>query len=152
MKRIHVLPALAATLAVTALPAAAQAQENADPNAKASFTVIKAGFKKATLKVTYNCNAGDALWVSAKQSRTGRKRRSLTREGASRIARAWWQSHRNPFTCDSAEHTATFTIDKVEPGSKGRLRRGYAWVQFCVTQGEETLVLSASKWVKVRRR
>ena len=27
-------------------------------------------------------------------------------------------------------------MDKVEKGSKGRLKRGIAWVQFCVIKGE----------------
>jgi len=42
-------------------------------------------------------------------------------------------------------------IDMVEPGSKGKLKKGRAWVQFCVTQGEETLILSKSGRVKVKR-
>ena len=64
--------------------------------------------------------------------------------------RTWLQSHRNPFTCDGAFHTASFSIDKVEKGSKGRLKKGRAYIQFCVTQGEETLLLSKSGWVPVR--
>jgi hypothetical protein len=51
----------------------------------------------------------------------------------------------------SRKKTAKFTIDKVEPGSKGKLKKGRAWVQFCVTQGEETLILSKSGRVKVKR-
>jgi hypothetical protein len=42
-------------------------------------------------------------------------------------------------------------VPQVEPGSKGKLKKGRAWVQFCVTQGEETLILSKSGWVKVKR-
>jgi hypothetical protein len=51
----------------------------------------------------------------------------------------------------SRKKTAKLTIHKVEPGSKGKLKKGRAWVQFCVTQGEETLILSKSGWVKVKR-
>ena len=56
------------------------------------------------------------------------------------MAKAWFQSHRNPITCDGTSRTAVFTLDKVEPGSKGRLKakgkrnRGRAYIQFCVTQ------------------
>jgi hypothetical protein len=38
----------------------------------------------------------------------------------------------------------------VEKGSKGRLKKGRAYIQFCVTQGEQTLLLSKSGWVRVR--
>jgi hypothetical protein len=69
--------------------------------------------------------------------------------GASKIAHTWLQSHRNEYVCDGTSHTATFKIDPVEPGSKGRLKPGKAWVQFCVTKGKKDLVLSASGWVKV---
>jgi hypothetical protein len=147
------LIALAAIAAVAAIaPLAAQAQGQSDPAAKADFIgSIKAGKKKATLKVTYNCKAGQTLWVSAKQSASGKKDKNLPKEGSSKKASAWWQSHRNKFVCDEAEtsHTGTFTIDKVEKGSKGTLKDGTAWVQFCVTQGDSDLVLSASGWLPV---
>jgi len=71
-------------------------------------------------------------------------------EGSSKVAVAWWQSHRNKFTCDGTFHTGKFTIDKIEQGSKGKLKHGKAWVQFCVTQGEETLILSRSAYVDVK--
>lgn len=146
--------AAVAAVATALSPAAAQAQENADPNAKAEFLgTIKRSAGKATLRVRYNCASGQALWVSAKQSKSGKKAVRLTREGGSRFAASWYQSHRNAFVCNGAPQTATFTIDKVEPGSKGRLRKGRAWVQFCVTQGEGdqgALILSKAAWVRVR--
>jgi len=149
MKRAYAAVA-AAALAAAAIPMVAQAQEQTDPNAKAEFVgAIKAGKKKATLKVTYSCNAGQALWVSAKESASGKKDRRLPKEGSSKTASAWWQSHRNAFVCDTQPHTATFSIDKVEKGSKGKLTDGIAWVQFCVTNGDD-LVLSGSRWVRVR--
>jgi hypothetical protein len=92
---------------------------------------------------------GQALWVSAKESASGKKDRRLPKEGSSKAASAWWQSHRNAFVCDAQPHTARFSIDKVEKGSKGRLKDGTAWVQFCVTNGDD-LVLSGSGWVPVR--
>jgi prolyl-tRNA synthetase len=38
---------------------------------------------------------------------------------------------------------------KVEQGSKGTLKKGWAWLQFCVTEGDN-LTVSVSGWVKVR--
>ena len=153
MKLRHALPVAAVALATTAVTTSATAQ-NADPNAKATFvSSIKAGAKKATLRVRYRCAEGEALWVSAKQVKSGKRDKRLTKEGSSKVAKAWWQSHRNPFVCNGSSHTARFTIDKVEPGSKGKLKKGRAWVQFCVTKGEGdagALILSKSGWVKVR--
>lgn len=155
MKRKHMLSslvvALATAIAMAVVPMAAEAQ-NADPNAKAKFIgKIHPHGDTATLKVRYQCNAGDALWVSAKQTESGKKSAALKEEGSSEVAHTWYQSHRNAFVCDGTSHKATFTIDKVEPGSKGKLRKGKAWVQFCVTQGQETLVLSKSAWVGVKK-
>jgi hypothetical protein len=153
VKRKHLLASMVVAVAMAIGPAAAHGQENADPNAKAVFVgKIKSSGGTATLKVRYRCNAGDALWVSAKQTKSGKKSPALTKEGSSEVAHTWLQSHRNPFTCDSTFRTGTFTIDKVEPGSKGKLKKGKAWVQFCVTQGEETLVLSKSAWVGVKKK
>ena len=84
-----------------------------------------------------------------KAERSGKKDRRLPKEGSSKAASAWWQSHRNAFVCDTQPHTARFSIDKVEKGSKGRLKDGTAWVQFCVTNGDD-IVLSGSDWVKVQ--
>jgi len=150
MKNHRLIGAVAVALAAAISPMAAQAQ-NADPNAKAEYLgTIKSSGKTASLRVRYNCASGEALWVSAKQSKSGRRAKRLTREGGSRYSAAWLQSHRNKFVCDGTPHTARFSIDTVEPGSKGRLKKGSAWVQFCVTQGEETLILSEADWVKVR--
>ena len=151
MKSTHLLPLLAATVAAGALPISAQAQQTSDPAAKAAFVgKIKPTKNKATLTVTYNCDHGETLWISAKQSASGKKDARLSKEGSSKTAKSWWQSHRNKVTCDGAKHTASFTIDKVEPGSKGKLKKGVAFVQFCVTAGEKDLVLSSSGWVTVR--
>ena len=77
----------------------------------------------------------------------------LTKEGSSKTAAAWWESHRNRFVCNGKSHTAAFSIDTVEKGSKGKLVTGKAWVQFCVTTGkteaDTKLILSKSGWVEV---
>jgi hypothetical protein len=150
VSRTRTVAALAAALAVGALPVAAQAQSGSDPNAKATFKgAIHPSGSKATLKVTYQCAEGEALWVSAKQTASGKKNKALEKEGSSQVAASWLESHRNKFTCDGSSHTGTFSIDTKEKGSKGALKKGTAWVQFCVTKGEEDLILSKSAWVKV---
>jgi hypothetical protein len=125
-----------------------------DPKAKATFKgAIHVSGKKATLSVRYQCASGETVWVSAKELASGATSVKLTKEGSSKTAAAWWESHRNRFTCNAKAHTATFTIDTVEKGSKGKLVDGKAWVQFCVTTGkteaDTKLILSKSGWVKV---
>jgi hypothetical protein len=147
--KLRMLAGVAAVAATAVVPMVAQAQ-NSDPNAKATFdgSIHKKG-TTGKLQVTYQCASGEALWVSAKQSKSGGINPALKKEGASKIAHTWLQSHRNKFVCDGTPHTAKFKIDKVEPGSKGKLKKGRAWVQFCVTKGEQDLILSASGWVPV---
>jgi hypothetical protein len=149
-KRIVPVPVVALAL-TAALPLAASAQEGSDPHAKAQFKgelETSAGATSATLRVRYRCNVGDTLWISAKQTASGTKDPALEQEGSSQLAAAWWQSHRNAITCDGRSHKQTFTLDTVEPGSKGSLvDDGVAYIQFCVTQGED-LTLSVSGWVR----
>jgi hypothetical protein len=128
--------------------------EGSDPNGKASFVgPIQTSGKKATLKVQYQCASGEALWVSAKQTKSGVAATRLMKEGSSKVSAAWLESHRNRFVCNGKPHTGTFSIDTVEKGSKGTLKPGSAWVQFCVTKGKTeattVLILSKSGWVKV---
>lgn len=153
MRSSRLIVAGIVALAMAATPMAAQAQ-NADPNAKAEFlgSIKRVTKKSAKLRVRYNCASGQALWVSAKQTRSGKRGKRVAAEGGSKYSAAWLQSHRNPFVCNGAPQTATVSIDKVEPGSKGKLKKGTAWVQFCVTEGEGDagkLILSAQGWVKV---
>ncbi|WP_205695574.1 hypothetical protein [Conexibacter sp. SYSU D00693] len=151
MKPKLVVSALAVAVATATVPATVSAQQQTDPNAKATFVgkIKRTSKSKATLKVTYQCSGGAALWVSAKQSASGKKDARLTKEGSSKVASAWLQSHRGKFTCDGTSRTATFTIDKVEKGSKGKLKKGTAYVQFCVSKGEEEIVLYKTGWVTV---
>jgi hypothetical protein len=136
--------------AIALAPVAALA-EGSDPHGKATFLgAIHSSGAKATLKVRYQCAEGQALWVSAKQSQSGKADKRLVKEGSSKVAAGWLESHRNHFTCNGKAHTATFSIDTVEKGSKGTLKPGRAWVQFCVTKGQEDLILSKSGWVAVR--
>ena len=152
MMRLLTSAVLAAAVLVST-PVAATAA-GSDPNAKATFLgAIKVTGKKATLRVRYQCASGQTVWVSAKQTKTGVSATKLMKEGSSKVAAGWWESHRNRFVCNGKPHTGTFTIDTVEKGSKGTLVPGSAWVQFCVTKGhteaDTVLILSKSGWVKV---
>jgi hypothetical protein len=144
------------TVAVAGLLATAALAEGSDPTARATFmSKFKVNGAKATLTVKYRCAkvAGAHLWVSAKQSKSGLAAARLMKEGSSRTSAAWWDTHREPISCNGAFHTATFTIDRVEKGTKGQLRSGTAWVQFCITGGtteaNTKLLLSKSGWVHV---
>jgi hypothetical protein len=163
MKLKHVLPVAAIALTAAGV-ATAQAQTGTDPTASAKFQskLVRVDKSTAVLKVTYQCSRGDTLWISAKQLANGKRSSVLTKEGSSKAAKTWLQSHRNPITCDGKSQTAVFTLDKVEPGSKGRLKAkgkknaGKAYIQFCVTSAppapgqEGELTLSKSGWVSVR--
>ena len=63
-------------------------------------------------------------------------------------ASARWQSHRRSFTCDGKRHVAWFSVDLVEPGSRGQLESGWSWVQFCVTP-DEGLSAIRMEWSRV---
>jgi len=163
MKLKHSLSIAAVALTAAGAPVA-QAQEGTDPTASAKFRsqLVRVDKSTAVLKVTYQCSRGDTLWISAKQLANGRRSTLLTKEGSSKVAKAWFQSHRNPITCDGKAQAAVFTLDKVEPGSKGRLKakgtrnHGKAYIQFCIVrspagEGDEgELTLSKSGWVTVR--
>jgi hypothetical protein len=151
MYQLRTIAALALTGAIATTPALAQEQQGPPPatTAKAVGKVERQGKKAATVKVRYTCKAGSVLWISLKQSKKADKDKALTKEGSSKVSAAWLQSHRNPIVCDGQKRTTKFTVDKVEPGSKGALKKGNAWLQFCITEGE-TLTLSKSEWVNVK--
>jgi hypothetical protein len=152
MKRVLAAVTLAVAVSLAA-PLTANAA-GSDPNGKATFVgAIHVGGKKATLSVRYQCASGQTVWVSAKEMASGASSAKLAKEGSSKTAAAWWESHRNKFVCNGKLHTGTFSIDTVEKGSKGKLVAGKAWVQFCVTKGtteaNTKLILSKSGWVAV---
>jgi hypothetical protein len=153
MRRLFL--ALAAVVVAGCLASAAFA-EGIDPTARATFmSTINVNGAKATLTVRYRCAkvAGAHLWVSAKQTKSGLSAARLMKEGSSQTSAAWWDTHRDPISCNGAFHTRSFTIDHVEKGTKGQLKGGTAWVQFCITTGtteaNTKLLLSKSGWVHV---
>jgi hypothetical protein len=146
--KLKTAAALAALATAAAPVAATAATTKPAKTAEAVGKVHRTSKSTAELKVRYSCKAGTTLWISLKQSKSGKKDARLKKEGSSKTAHTWLQSHRNTVTCDGKKHTKTFTVDKVEPGSKGRLKAGRAWLQFCVTN-VNTLTVSKAGWVKV---
>ena len=110
----------------------------------------------AFVKARYICQPGEGeqwLWVSAKQSATGRPDQALRAEGSSEAAAGWLQNHPlGEFTCDGTWQTDTFMIntdpDMVGQAGKGELRRGVAWVQFCLFDGQGNFI-NEYRWVPV---
>jgi hypothetical protein len=149
-KRTIVALGTACALAVTPVVAVAAETAAAPPakTAKPLGNVKRTGKKTATLKVKYSCKTGSVLWISLKQAKDGKKDKALKGEGSSKAAAAWLQSHANPITCDGKSHTKVFKVDEKEQG-KGKLVKGQAWLQFCVTQGD-ALTVSVAKWVTVK--
>lgn len=155
MKRRSVVALVATMILAVAVPAVVQAEDFSVPGAKASFESVltkRANGNEGRLLVRYRCKAGDGVWVSAKQTASGRRDNALMREGSSEVAATWLDSHRNAFVCDGTSRKVAFKIDKLEPGKKGALKPGKAWVQFCIVteQGEGGLILSKSDWLTVR--
>ena len=143
------LTAAGAALAVAVTPVASLAA--AAPPAKTAKpigSVTRHSTTSATLKVKYSCKVGTTLWISIKQAKHGKKDSKLGKQGSSKTAVAWFQSHRNTIKCDGKKHTKTFTMDKKEQG-KGKLVPGFAWLQFCVTKGN-SLTVSVARWVPVK--
>jgi hypothetical protein len=105
----------------------------------------------AQVHARYSCTVGSHLWVSVKQGASASIDPAVSAEGAGfggTAVTAWWQSHRGSFTCDGKRHVAWFTVDTVEPGSRGELRNGWGWVQFCVTTDED-LSAVRMEWSRV---
>jgi hypothetical protein len=150
VRRFLTIAASAATLAlIGATPASAQNESFTFGDAEVMGPVHVRG-DVARVHARYSCDVGNHIWVSAKQgdARTIDPAVSAEGFGFGSTAGAWWQSHRGSFTCDGKRHTAWFTVDTIEPGSRGQLKRGWAWVQFCVTT-DEGLSAVRMEWARV---
>src|SRR5215213_2393352 len=152
MRRLMLPLAAAALSLAAALPATAGAKTKPVTPAAEIISHVKTfeGGSAATVKARYVCPEGNHLWVSAKQSADGAPDPRLEGEGSSAFAAGWLQNHPGNFTCDGKSHVGTFQVDNFTEYGFGQLRRGVAWVQFCVvSEATEQLVLSHSEWVKV---
>jgi hypothetical protein len=150
MRRFLVFAAVATMALVGAASAGAQDDSFTVGDAAVLGPVHVRG-DVAQVHVRYSCDVGDHIWVSVKQSASGNVDPAVSGDGSGfgGLAATWWQSHRNTFTCDGKRHVAWFTVDTVEPGSRGQLRKGSAWVQFCITVGEEGLSAIRMQWSNV---
>ena len=138
LRRFLTIAAVAAMALVGAAPASAQDDSFTFGDAAVLGPVHVRG-DVAQVHARYSCEVGNHIWVSAKQSDAADIDPAVAAEGFGfgSTDGAWWQSHRGSFTCDGKRHTAWFTVDTVEEGSRGRLTSGWAWVQFCVTTDED---------------
>ena len=161
MRRISTTIAATVITALAVAPAAAQAAP-ADPHTYTfapqarviPYIQTSGDGSTATVRAVYVCNEGDHLWVSAKQVKDATQDPRLSQGGSSAISEAWLQTHRRALTCDNRWHYDSFTIDTVEGGSKGKLKAGWAWYQFCLTKSgapgtEGTLLINESGWARV---
>jgi hypothetical protein len=139
------LAVAAAALLGLAIPAGASADVSAQILGLTSYQ----GGNAATVKVRYTCDQpGLHLWVSAKQVADGSQDPALEAEGSSAAADAWLQRHPTNLVCDNQSHLGFFKINKSEYGF-GQLGSGFAWLQFCLTQGDDLLV-NEFGWFTVR--
>ena len=153
MNGIKLPVAVVALVLAAALPATAGATTKPVTPAADIISHVKTfdGGNAATVKARYVCPEGNHLWVSAKQSADGSQDPRLEGEGSSAFAAGWLQNHPANFTCDGRSHVGTFQVDNFTEYGFGQLRRGVAWVQFCVvSEATEALILSHSEWVKVK--
>jgi len=102
----------------------------------------------ATVTARYTCTWSDNgepaephLWVSVKQNLEATADPALMEEGAGfgailtgqTAVKSWSQAHpEGQILCDGKSHVASFTVDQEEIGL-GELRKGQAFVQFCLT-------------------
>ncbi len=149
MRRFLMLAAVATMALVVAAPASAQEDSFTYGDAAVLGPVHVRG-DVAQVHARYSCEVGNHIWVSVKQSAAGDIDPAVSAEGSGfgGAASAWWQSHRGSFTCDGKRHVAWFTVDTVEPGSRGQLRSGWGWVQFCITT-DEGLSAIRMQWSRV---
>jgi len=149
MRRFLVLAAVAAMGFAVVAPASAQDDSFTVGDAAVLGPVHVRG-DVAQVHARYSCDVGNHIWVSVKQSATGRVDPAISAEGSGfgGAASAWWQSHRGSFTCDGKRHVAWFTVDTLEPGSRGKLQKGSAWVQFCITTDDDLSAIRM-QWSKV---
>jgi hypothetical protein len=154
MTRLPLFLTTAALASAAALPASALAAPK--PSAEILGTVVAApGGETATVTARYTCYEPTHLWVSAKQMADGQRDPALLAEGSSEYADSWLQQHPETLTCDGRNHVQSFTIDKTEFSpwlgglvGKGTLRKGQAFVQFCMTS--ENAFVYPNRWAEVR--
>jgi hypothetical protein len=132
-----------------ATPAVAASGGTHDTYAKLLGVVRITGPDSATVQAQYRCTAspGQHLWISVKQSADRTADPRLTTEGSGSgegayKAAAWEMSHPTNITCDGKSHVQRFTVNQDEIKafglSSGTLKKGVAYVQFCLFDANYT--------------
>jgi hypothetical protein len=151
VKRLSLFLATAAA-AVALVPGTASAAPKESAEILGTVVLSEDG-NSATVRARYVCDEPTHLWVSAKQSATGERDPLLTGEGSSQYAAAWLQNHPS-LDCDGRNHVESFVIDNYTEYGFGRLQKGQAWIQFCLTRGETEedfqLIAYPTRWAVVR--
>ena len=151
MKKRHLFAVMAIALAI---PFGSALSAGATPNktqAQVLGPVRVTGEGRAEVTARYICQPEFThLWVSAKQVADGRPDKVLQGPESSGSSAVWNQSHPQNFTCDGNWHTDIFTIGdgSLEYGF-GTFAPGQAWVQFCLTSGDETQLVMDTRWAAV---
>jgi hypothetical protein len=148
LQRLITAGAVAALALAAAAPAGAQDEFTAGDAAILGPVHVRGGV--AQVHARYSCDVGTHIWVSVKQAASGGIDPAVSAEGSGfgGAASAWWQSHRGTFTCDGKRHVGWFAVDTLEDGSRGTLKRGWGWVQFCITTDED-LSAVRMQWSRV---
>src|SRR4051794_25729402 len=86
MQHKRTITSVGAALALAVTPVAALAAEQGAPPAKTATPLgsVSVAKKSATLKVRYSCKSGSTLWISLKQTKSGKKSAKLKKEGSSK--------------------------------------------------------------------
>ncbi|BDZ45859.1 hypothetical protein [Naasia aerilata] len=143
----------AAVLAAGALTSAVATSALAAPQKETGVQLVgvvqQTGPSTATVQARYTCSwpvtaeTPVHLWASVKQSadRTADPALAEPESGFGHVAATWSQTHVGDIVCDGRTHVVKVTVDQTEQGY-GTLGKGDAWVQFCLTFGEENIVWS----------
>ncbi len=127
----------------TAAPALASPAP-ATSKAEVIDVATRTGSTTATILVRYTCTgSADQVhtWVSVKQAASLTSDKRLMEEGTGHggVAAAWSQSHSGAAVCDGKQHYTLFKVDQKEAGY-GTLKRGMAYIQFCLFDAHNTEV------------
>ncbi len=142
---------LVASAAVLTAGAPAIAAPRTTTTAELVGVVKQTGPTTAVVQARYTCTWPSTeetpvhLWASVKQSadRTADPRLTQPESGFGQVAATWSQTHAGEIVCDGRTHVLKVTVDQTEmipgvgPIGYGTLGKGEAYVQFCITFGED---------------
>lgn len=150
MKRLPLALVTAAAALAAVVPGSTASAAPKESATILGTVVLSKDGNEATVRARYVCNQPTHLWVSAKQSASGKRDDRLTGEGSSQYAAAWLQNH-PALNCDGRNHVESFKIDNFTEYGFGTLKKGVAWIQFCMTRGDDFGIIAyPTRWAQVR--